>query len=379
MWRSLSLLRSPLVGVPVALTLACGDAQTTASSAPPAPAGMVRLTDAQVQAADLETATLSSRTLRQTVRVPGSVGSPDTAQATVGSLVEGRVVRVLVLPGDRVRLGQPLVEINSHELTDALAELRAAEAELQYRSEAAKRAETLYEAGAISLEELQRRRSDLEAASAERERASEFVGHLHPSSRGNATAIAPRDGVVFSVEVRSGQVVLPGAPLVEMGSTEVLWVTAFVPESSSPSLEPGDEVSVEFRSAPGAATVAHLVRRSEFVDPANRSVEMRFELESIPEGVRPGSFAAVDIASAESFEGVELTEDAAVRMGEEDVVFVVEEPGLFRAVPVRVTQLRPGRVAVEGLPDGAEIVTRGAYFLKSSMEAGSEAETGEPS
>ena len=107
----------------------------------------------------------------------------------------------------------------------------------------------------------------------------------------------------------------------------------------------------------------------EFVDPTNRSVEMRFELLSIPEGVRPGSFATVDVAAASSFEGLELAESAAVRLGDEDGVFVVEGPGLYRAVHVLVTSLRPGYVAVQGVPDGAEVVIEGAYFLKSALEA----------
>ena len=39
-------------------------------------------------------------------------------------------------------------------------------------------------------------------------RAREMVEHLHPTAEGNASAVAPVAGTVFSVEVATGEVVL---------------------------------------------------------------------------------------------------------------------------------------------------------------------------
>ncbi|MCA9739019.1 MAG: efflux RND transporter periplasmic adaptor subunit, partial [Gemmatimonadetes bacterium] len=84
------------------------------------------------------------------------------------------------------------------------------------------------------------------------------------------------------------------------------------PENTSSALAVGDEVEVRFRSLPGTVVTARLVRQGDFVDPSNRSVEMRFELDSIPAGVRPGSFATVDVLASEAFEAIELDQSAAV-------------------------------------------------------------------
>lgn len=351
------------------LFAACQDGTPPPEALPEAIDGRLRLTEEQSRAAAIVTTTGAPRTLSQVIRVPGSVGSPDTAQIVLGSIVEGRVVRVQVVAGDRVRRGQRLVEIHTHELADAQAQLTASAAEAAFEAEALQRAEKLYEAGAIALQELQRRRTDDESARAELARAEEMVAHLYPTPGGNSAIVAPRAGMVFSVEARTGQAVVPGTPMVEMGSTDVLWVTAFVPENASSALAPGDSVAVEFRSSPGAAAVGRLVRSGAIVDPANRSVEMRFELQSIPQGVRGGSFATVAINVERAFEGLELAEEAAVRMGSEDVVFVEDAPRVYRAVAVQVTSLSPGRVAVQGVPDGARVVVEGAYFLKSAMDA----------
>lgn len=359
----------PLSGTLLPLfALACGAGDPPAPLTEPVPDGTVRLSDAQMRAAGIVTAVLEARTVRQPVRVPGSVQSPDTAQVAVGSIVEGRVTAVRVLPGDRVRSGQPLVEIHSHEMASAERDRAAAQAELDFHSNALARSEQLLAAGAVALEEVERRRADFLGAQAELARATEMVEHLAPSAAGNVQALAPRAGVVFSVDVRPGEAVLPGTPLLEMGSTDVLWVTAFVPENTSSALAVGDEVEVRFRSLPGTVVTARLVRQGDFVDPTNRSVEMRFELDSIPAGVRPGSFAVVDVLASEAFEAIELDQSAAVRIDDEDVVFVAEGTGVYRAVAVTAVPVREGRVAVRGVPAGAEIVTEGAYFLKAALE-----------
>jgi RND family efflux transporter MFP subunit len=264
------------------------------------------------------------------------------------------------------------VEIHSEELSTAVRDLTAAEAEMVFHEQAVQRSERLLDAGAVALEEVERRRADFQAARAELERAQEIVDHLYPTGRGNTSAVAPKAGTVFKVLARPGQAVLKGAPLVEMGSTDILWVTAFVPEHTASTLSVGDHVEVRFGSPPDAVASAHLVRSGDYVDPANRSVEMRFELDSIPPGVRTGSYAVVDVEEATVIEGARLPEDVAVRMDGEDVVFLVEGPGLFRPWPVSVTPVREGWIAVEGVPPGAMVVTHGAYFLKSAMEVGEE-------
>jgi cobalt-zinc-cadmium efflux system membrane fusion protein len=354
---------------------ACGNDGRPVPEKAPVAEDVVTLTEAQMRAARLRTEVVASGPIQGTVEVPGSVHPPDTAHATVGSIVEGRVVAVHVLPGDVVRAGQMLVEIHAHELSEAQRDVTAARAEVQYRSSAFARSEELLDAGAVSLEEVERRSADLETARAELTRAEEMIEHLAPSGTGNASAVATRDGTVFSVDAKVGQAVLPGTPLVELGRTDVLWVTAFVPEQTAGTLVPCDTVEVRFGEA-GGAVPAHLVRAGTFVDPSTRSVEMRFELDSIPRGVRPGSFAVVSVSTDAAYEGLELPDEAAVRVGDRDVVFVVEGAGSFRAVPVTVTTMRAGRVGVRGVPTDAELVVEGAYFLKAALELVAENEEG---
>ena len=356
--------------------VACSGAEPEADVRPVEDEGVVALTEAQIGAAGIRWEPVTSSDVRQTVRVPGTVDAPDTARAVVGSILEGRVARIRVLPGDRVRAGQTLVEIHGHELFDAQADLVSAEALAEVARAAAARGERLHEAGAIALEDLQRRRADLAQAEAEVARAEEMVEHLHPTADGNASAVAPVGGTVFSVEVATGEVVLPGTPLVHMGTTDQLWVTAFVPEGTSASLARGDEVTVHFQAAPQLEARARLVQVGQYVNPDNRSVEMRFEILEPPPSVRAGSFATVLVSTTSTVQGVELPESAVVRIGEGDAVFVAVGDGRFEPMMVSALALGDGRLVVEGLAAGTQVVVDGAYFLKSALE-GEEAEGGE--
>ena len=144
------------------------------------------------------------------------------ADEEVVARVPGRVLRINVYPGDSVRAGQLLVELDSQEvhlrtlaaqaavaeadyrsqaahrhhqrgelelksidqdlesarlgLSQAQAEKESAAADLQYRQAEFQRSSQLYEAGGISQEELQRSRTDLvEAQSAQRIKALELA------------------------------------------------------------------------------------------------------------------------------------------------------------------------------------------------------------
>jgi cobalt-zinc-cadmium efflux system membrane fusion protein len=352
----------------VLIVAACDAEPPPTEAAPEAPGDVVVLSPEQVAASEITTTTVSLGPVRASTRVPGTVGSPDTARASIGSIVEGRVVQVHVLPGDRVVAGQPVVEIHSHEVSDAQRDLTAAEARMTYQDNALARGRRLYDAGAISMEEWERRQADHEEARAEVLRAREMLEHLHATPTGESAAEAPRSGTVFQVHVSPGEAVLPGTPLVELGSTDVLWVTAFVPEMTAAMLAKGDRVEVRFRSRPGEVAWARLVRMSEWIDPSNRSVEARFELESIPNGIRPGSFATVEVSSESELPGVELPGEAVVRFGEGNAVFVVEAPGRYRRLDVEARPVREGRVAVTGVDEGTEVVVEGAYFLKAALE-----------
>jgi RND family efflux transporter MFP subunit len=310
------------------------------------------------------------------VEVPGTIVSPDTATSRVGSVVEGRVESVRVLPGDVVARGQELMRIHSHELTDALRDLRAAEANLAYSDAALGRTRELLEAGAISREEVQRRQAENEAMRAEMARSQELVDHLSPSDDGAVVIRAPRAGTVFQVSVKPGDAVVTGSPLVEVGRTDVLWATGWVPEEEAVRLTAGDSVRVRVQAIPESDIHGRVVRMGGVVDPLRRAVEIRAELAVLPPGIRPGLFATVLVPSGPVLPRAVLPAETVQHTPSGDMVFLEEGPGLFRPTSVEVVVLPDGTLAVTGLDEGDRVVTLGAYAVRSAMEGGALAEEG---
>lgn len=356
--------------------VACGPGQEPAPASPPAPEGTVRLTPAQLEAADVQITPVTLVPVAETVEVPGTIVSPDTATSRVGSIVEGRVESVRVLPGDVVTRGQELMRIHSHELTDALRDLRAAEANLAYSDAAVGRTRDLLEAGAISREESQRRQAENEAFRAELVRSQELVGHLSPSDDGAVVIRAPRAGTVFEVSAKPGSAVVAGSPLVEVGRTDVLWATGWVPEEEAVRLAAGDSVRVRVQAIPGSDIHGRVVRMGGVVDPLRRAVEIRAELANLPQGIRPGLFATVLVPSGPALPRAVLPAEAVQHTTAGDMVFLEEGSGLFRPTSVEVVVLPDGSLAVTGLGEGDRVVTVGAYAVRSAMEGGALAEEG---
>jgi multidrug efflux pump subunit AcrA (membrane-fusion protein) len=102
------------------LAAACSAVGDEAETSPFLPPGVVELTPEQVRAAAIAVVPVDVEAIPLPVHVPGTLASPDTAMASIGSIVEGQVGQVMVVAGDRVTRGQPLLRIHSHELTDAL-------------------------------------------------------------------------------------------------------------------------------------------------------------------------------------------------------------------------------------------------------------------
>lgn len=358
------------LALPLCLLLAaCGGAPEADEAGPALPAGTVEFTPAQLSQAQLAFDTVRLEPTAIPLALPGTLDTPDPATAHVGSIVSGRVDAVLVLPGERVKAGQALVKIHSHELATARRDLAAANASAAAAKAALERSTRLLAAGAVAREEVEQREAAFQAAEAERVRAAEIVEHLHPDGE-DVTVIAPRAGVVFSVAAQLGEAVLEGAPLVELGDDATLWVTAWVPEASLGLVAAARTVRVTLAAFPGDTLPARIVRSGGRLDAARRAVDVRIALERRPAGLRPGMFATVHVDGGQRVERAVLPAEAVQRVGTGAEVYVVDAPNRFRRFPVReAVLLADGRVAVLGLEPGMVVVSRGAYQIRSTLDA----------
>jgi cobalt-zinc-cadmium efflux system membrane fusion protein len=331
---------------------------------------------------------------------------PKSTQA-LGSIVEGRVTQVRVQSGDRVRRGQVLVTIHSHELTSAHNELQQAlagraEADnaAQLAATAAARAERLYAAQAGSLAELERARATRTAAEAgqrrakaEYDRAAEMVSHLRPPGAiqtgidpEDVLVRAPFDGVVVARHAEPGSVVTPGASLVTVSRTGELLLALHVPEAALGAARLGSDVQFAVPAFAGRVFRARVTRVSPTLDSLsrtaevfatvdNRSGELRGEMTAAAEvfGVARDSVTTVPISAIQDFEGDTIVVTGVPRAG----------GMLLEAMRVRVGRRAGGLAEVRsGLTAGTAVVAGAAAVARAEIlrqrDARAAAEEGSP-
>lgn len=248
------------------------------------------------------------------------------AAAAVAAPVTGVVARVLVAPGEQVRRGQELVELDSDTMTEAYA---AAEATRQER---------LYAEHDTSLKALQNARAQLALL----------------------RVAAPLSGTVVAVNVKPGAAVSATRPLLEIMDLDRLVVEAQIPEDRARELRAGQTVELL-----GIGTAdARLSYISPTIDPANGAVSV---WASVPAGssLRPGQYVRLRIVTATH--GDSLVAPAASVVSDlagHSVISVVHGDTAVR-VPVRAGLREGGWVEVTGqdLRAGTSVVTMGAYGL----------------
>ncbi len=336
-------------------------------------------------------ATADSVPWRAVWRVSGRVVSDPEHTTPIGSIVDGRITEVRVLPGDRVRRGDILALVHTHEMMDARRDLAGAVAVQRAAVVAAvqaqrdlERTERLLALRAASTSDVEQARVAAAVARAAREdadaavaRAEGLVEHLvgapEPDDLEPHVALirSPIDGVVQSRTVQPGEVVLLGAPLLTVAPLRGLVLESYVPETGLASVRTGATIRFTVPAFAHERFTATVTRIAPALDAVSRSTTLWARVED-PHGLlRAGMVAQGDLES--TADGTALVvPSGAVQAMEGDTVVIVAEPqddGVrLTALPVRVGRRTTDAVEIlAGLPPGAQVVVRGSAIAKAEL------------
>jgi RND family efflux transporter MFP subunit len=278
--------------------------------------------------------------VRQVPQVVESVGSLfPFEEVTVSSEVEGRVARVLTDVGDRVRLGQPLVEVAPLELELALrqeqaalqqaranlglsegrddlpdptqaAEVKRAAADMKDAEQKYGRAKSLFADGLIAQGTFDEAEARYNSARAAHDMAIQGVERLRAqlAQRRSALAVASkkrRDAVIrapFGGHVKErmvtlGQYLKVQSPVMVIVNTDPLRVRLKVPEKMAGWIAVGQPVTVAVEAYPDRTFEGAIARINPSVDTSTRSFDVEALLENHDGILKPGFFVKSRIAS----------------------------------------------------------------------------------
>ncbi|MDI3280019.1 MAG: efflux RND transporter periplasmic adaptor subunit [Bacillota bacterium] len=288
-------------------------------------------------------------------------------EVTVSARVPGRVLRVPVQVGERVRQGQVLVELETQDLEaqvrQAQAALASARTQAAQAAENRRRMEELYQAGVVSPQQLEAARAQDEVAQNAVQTASSAL-ELAQRQLENARLTAPLSGVVTALNVDPGELVGAGVPLAAVAALDEVLVEGGVGERTASHLRPGQEVEV-ILDLPSRQVWRGIVSSvSPAADPVTRLFTVKVKLNNPDLRLKAGSFARLRVAVEERRGAVLIPLEAVVRRGEETYVFVVEGT---------TARLKPVRLGLEDglrcevltwLAGGEEVVTAGQDNLR---------------
>lgn len=332
------------------------------SPAKQAPSGYASLTLSSPQAAaiGLATAAVERKQLARNATSVGVIALDETRTAHVHAKVRGVIEAVAVdFIGKPVRRGQALCSIYSQSVLAAQLELIAVLKQKKQTSAANK--ELGVDSGLSWDAVVDGARRRLQLWDVPRSQIERLEKDLVPAR--TFTLATPRAGVVLARQAYVGSYVEPGTELYVISDTSRLWAVIDIYEADIPHVRVGTivKLSVEGLAAPVEASIDFL---PPTVDEGTRTLKARASLPNPRGELRPGAFLSAAF-SLSLGEGLTVPEDAVIRTGKRNIVFVVHGEHVSPR-EVQVGPLVEGRYRVDhGLSEG-EKVAIGAQFLLDS-------------
>lgn len=296
------------------------------------------------------------------VELPGTVEADRTA--AISSRVMATVTAVHVRPGDSVRRGQTLVEIDPRtaagQVGQAQGGLSQAQAGLALAERNYERFKALAAANAASQLELDIARTQYEQARGAVEQARGAVSSAS-SVAGESRVVAPFDGRVVAKMVEVGDLAAPGRPLVQIESGAAHRLSVAVPESvlARSPLAVGDTVQVSIDVRPDLGRFPGKVAEiSSGADPMAHAYTFKISLGGAQ--VPSGAYGRAWLAGGER-ETLAVPKDAVLRQGGANLVVVRDVDGTASSRVVTlgadIAETVDGRVEVlSGLAAGETVL-----------------------
>jgi RND family efflux transporter MFP subunit len=277
-------------------------------------------------------------------------------QSTVAAQANGRVARLAVKAGDAVRAGQLLATIDDSETRTALqrSHAQAAQADAVFRNAQAQyeRTRELQLQGFISMAALDTAKAAFQAAQAGRDEAA--AGQRQSAiAQGFTQVTAPYDGWVLETLLQSGDLAVPGKPLLTLYAPLPLRAVVQVPASRAAAARSAAQVEVRVEDAGGALWIAPVARAMlPAADPVAQTLEWRLELPAGPSrSLAPGQQVRVRFSGGVQ-RRVLVPAAAVLRRGELTAVYVVAPDGagfVLKAVRLGTDRGADGLEVLAGL------------------------------
>ncbi len=321
--------------------------------------GQLLLTADAREGLGVATAEVELRPAEERVLAYAAVTVPWQNHGFATSRLPGRVARVRVVPGQVVRAGDIVAEVQSLDLETLQLDILTARTEVALGEKVAGQLRATAEAGAASGQSV----TDAESALAQSRnkmavaRAKWVALELGEDgfdaliARGAATpgltlpVLVPVGGTVVHAELTAGQAVEPADHLAEVVDLSTVWARVGVLEKDINRVKLGTPVDFRFAAAPGEVVRATVAASAPYLDPVSHLGSVWAELANPPgrePRFVPGMAGRAELVFAADKPRPSVPLAAVAREGAERFV-LVEEANAAGASEFRRQSVAPGR------------------------------------
>ena len=327
------------------------------------------------QMSHVQVVTVEPVKLPRVLRLTGAVAYNAFNTTPVITQVGGPVSRILVVPGERVKKGQPLLEVSSPDYSLLYAAYLKARDTLRVTDKNYARAQDLYAHHAIAERDLLQAESDRIQAQADLNAALlglKILGIPNPDDLAKAPSsaeiplLAPIGGEIVERDVAPGQLLQAGLTqafiISDMSS---VWVLANVYQSDMAEVHVGDQVAVQTDSYPDKFQ-GKISFMSPALDPNTRTLQARIIVENPGEKLKNNMYVTATVKAGVEQNAIAVPDASVLRDDEnQPFVYVATASNQFGRRAVEIGQSQAGKTQIlKGLSPGDRVVGDGGLFLQ---------------
>ena len=305
---------------------------------------------------------------------PGIGSITAVHQVTVNPEVGGRVTKIFFEPGQTVKAGDPLVQLNDApdrgDLANYQAQAKLAEITLA-------RSKLLIKRQFTPQETVDQDQSKLEQMDALTQKTEAVIAQK--------LIRAPFSGQLGIRQIDLGQYLNPGSPIVTLTDLSMLYVNFTLPSQTRPEISVGQRVNVTSDAFPGRSFSAKITTIEPQLSSDTRTIQVQATMPNPDDALLPGMFVNAAVVLPPQPDMIVVPETAVEYTLYGDSVYAIRQDGkdangnpILKAMrtPVKTGLRWDDKVAIlSGLKPGEEIVAAGQVKVQNGAQV---AITGSP-
>jgi len=327
------------------------------------------------QMSHVQVLTINPATMTHTLRLTGTVAYNAFKTTPVISQIGGPVSKIMAVPGDRVKINQPMLDVSSPDYAQLLDGYLKAADSFRLASILYKRNQDLYAHQAIAKQDLEQAESNRTQAQADlnaAEQGMRILGIKSPQDLAKAPSsaqievLAPISGEVVERMVSPGQVLQAGqTQAFTISDLSTVWVLANVYQSDLEYVKQGDDVLVQTDAFPQTfhGKISYV---SPALDPNTRTLQARIVVDNPGERLKRDMYCTVTV-TAGVLKNVLSVPIAAMMHDEnnEPYIYVLTGENQFSRRDVQLGETQGTELQItKGLAPGEKVVGNGSLFLQ---------------